>query len=248
MGGLYFFAICDLCMNYIFKNGEILIFKIKYIILPFNKDRIICYNLNKILHIDKGMNMRKAHTYSTILSVIVALTITGCSSEEPNVQASTPKPTTSTKQKEDSASPKFEIPSFETESLLTVKKLAESGKAFNSGEFGIGASIETIKGKWGKPSAEDFNPTKDSTYTYNNKATEFKTVKGLVTTISYYASDLNQYSSMDIINQLGEPTQTQDSEASVILTYVTGKYKVIFICHNNGNDEYKLQAIDIKNK
>lgn len=193
------------------------------------------------------MDMKKACTYSTILSVIVALTITGCSSEEKlNVQASTP--TDSTKQKEDSAPQKIEIPAFEAKSLLTVKKLAESGKGFNSGEFGIGNSIEDIKAKWGKASGEDYNPTNESTYTYNNKATEFKAAKGLVTTISYYASDLSQYSSQDVIGQLGQPTNIQESEESLILTYVTGNYKAIFICQNNGNYQYKLHAIDIKNK
>lgn len=221
---------------------------IEYIILPFKTNRIICYNLFKILYIDKGRTMKKACTYSAIASVIVALTMTGCSSEEkPKVQASTS--TDSTKKKEENSVPeKIEIPIFEAKSLHTVKKLAESGKGFNSGEFGIGASIDDVKAKWGKPSAEDYNPTNESTYTYNNKATEFKAAKGLITTISYYASDLSQYSSKDIMSQLGEPSNVQESERNVILTYITGNYKAIFICQNNGNDEYTLYAIDIKNK
>ncbi|MDQ0417133.1 hypothetical protein J2Z48_001305 [Croceifilum oryzae] len=186
--------------------------------------------------------MKKLFTYSIILST--ALTIAGCSSDKtPSVQANQPSQTS--EQKEAASEPSTEVPTFDDNSLLTIKKLTESGKGFNSGEFGIGSSIEDIQKKWGKPSASPNSSSKDSTYTYNNKATEFKVTGGQITTISYYASDLIQFTSKDIISKLGEPTNKQESETKTMLTYQMGGYKVVFICQNNGSDEYKLQAIDV---
>ncbi|SDZ16554.1 DUF4309 domain-containing protein [Thermoactinomyces sp. DSM 45892] len=187
--------------------------------------------------------MKKLFTFSIILST--ALAVTGCSSDKTaSVQANKTNQTSA--QKEATSEPSTEVPSFDDNSLLDVKKLAESGKGFNSGEFGIGSSIEDVQKKWGKPSAGPNSSSKEATYTYNNKSTEFKVTGGRITTISYYGSDLIQFTSKDILSKLGEPTNSQESEAKTILTYETsGGYKAIFICQNNGSDEYKLQAIDV---
>ncbi|TCP66071.1 DUF4309 domain-containing protein [Baia soyae] len=186
--------------------------------------------------------MKKLFTYSIILST--ALTIAGCSSDKaPSAQAT--KPNQTSEQKEAASEPSTEVPAFDDNSFLTIKKLTESGKGFNSGDFGIGSSIEDVQKKWGKPSATPNSSSKETTYTYNDKATEFKVTGGQITTISYYASDLIQFTSKDIISKLGQPTNTQESEAKTVLTYQTGGYKAIFICSNNGTDEYKLQAIDV---
>ncbi|SFX65252.1 protein of unknown function [Thermoactinomyces sp. DSM 45891] len=183
--------------------------------------------------------MKKLFTYSIILTA--ALAVTGCSSDKTaSVQAN------QSEKKEDASQPNAEVPAFDDNSLLAVKKLAESGKGFNSGEFGIGSSIEDVQKKWGKPSASPNSSSKETTYTYNNKSTEFKVTGGQITTISYYGSDLIQFTSKDILSKLGEPTHTQESEAKTILIYEAGGgYKAIFICQNNGSDEYKLQAIDV---
>lgn len=108
--------------------------------------------------------------------------------------------------------------------LKNTMALGATGKAINSGVFGVGSRKKDIIQKWGKPQYQDF-----WYLSYRNRHIAFSLDSaGKVITVQTTDPDLLSTNYNDLEKVLGKPSEHDQGAGNIYDSYHAGKYIVEF--------------------